>query len=193
MLAPPARRTEGLAMKVLICGCLLATMGMTGITRADEFRVTEQSIFSFYQSLELLTPDPIVVSPDLAVKCTTPSVAELMVDEQRAGPHSNTFVRLYVNAIAKQAVEAGAGPFPTGAIIVKEKLKGDTSAAAVGGMVKRAAGFDPANGDWEYFYAARAGGFASGRLDNCISCHSQAKTRDHVFFSGLMSPAPSGR
>jgi hypothetical protein len=171
-------------MKLLACACLLAAIALTDATRADELRVSEQSVFSFYKSLQLLTPDPIVVSPDIAVKCTTPSAAELTADEQRAGPHSNAFVMLYVNAVAKQTIEAGAVPFPTGAVIVKEKLKSDASAAAVGGMVKRAPGFDPANGDWEYFYAARSGAFASGRLESCISCHSQARDHDHVFFSG---------
>jgi hypothetical protein len=180
-------------VKFEIRGLLLATCLVSGAALAGGFDVTEQSVFSFYKSLELLTPAPIAVSPDIAVKCTRPSAAELAADEQRTGPHSNTFVNLYVNAIARQAIEDEAALFPVGAVIVKEKLNwSGTAPVAIGGMVKRPQGFDPANGDWEYFYAARAGGFASGRLENCISCHSQPAARDHVFLSGLRSPAASG-
>jgi len=157
---------------------------ITSAAHAEELTVTEQSVFSFSKSLVLLTPSPIIVSVELAIKCTTPTAAELAADERRIGPHSDAFVNLYVNELAKRAIADKAVLFPTGAVIVKEKLKRDVSATAVGGMVKRAAGFDPDHGDWEYFYAAKSGGFASGRLDNCIACHTQAKSRDYVFFAG---------
>jgi Cytochrome P460 len=174
-------------MKFWICGLILSWIAMpwiamTSAGHTQELSITEQTAFSFYKALELLTPSPIVVSPELAVKCTTPSAAELAADEQRAGPHSNAFVNLYVNEIAKQAIAERVGLFPAGAVIVKEKLERDVSAAAVGGMVKRSAGFDPDHGDWEYFYATKSGGFASGRLSTCVGCHAQAKARDYVFY-----------
>jgi hypothetical protein len=64
---------------------------------------------------------------------------------------------------------------------VKEKIAGDGSAFAVGGMIKRSKGYDDGNGDWEYFYAAKTGAFSTGRLQNCITCHRQTKTNDYVF------------
>jgi Cytochrome P460 len=171
-------------MRLWICGLMVSWLGITSAGHAEELTITEQSVFSFYKSLDLLTPSPIIVSVELAIKCTTPTAAELAADERRTGPHSDAFVNLYVNELAKRAIADKAVLFPTGAVIVKEKLKRDVSATAVGGMVKRAAGFDPDHGDWEYFYAAKSGGFASGRLDNCIACHTQAKSRDYVFFAG---------
>ncbi len=149
--------------------------------QADTLAITEQTALSFYKSLELLTPSPLVVSARLAGQCMTPTAAQLAADEQQFGPHSDAFINLYVNALAKRAIEQDEGPFPTGALIVKEKLKRGDSLNGVGGMVKRAPGFDPANGDWEYFYAGQSGGFASGRLSNCVSCHAQAKSKDYVF------------
>jgi hypothetical protein len=79
------------------------------------------------------------------------------------------------------AVAQKLDAFPAGAIIVKEKLGNDRSAAAVGGMIKRDAGFDPANGDWEYFYVAKPGGFSTGHLQNCIECHARTKQTDYVY------------
>jgi hypothetical protein len=178
----------GNSVKFGIRGLLIATFLVSDAALASEFSVTEQSVFSLYKSLELLTPAPIPVSPDIAIRCTTPSAAALAADERRAGPHSNAYVNLYVNAIAKQAIADEAARFPVGAVIVKEKLQNGTAVAVIGGMVKRPQGFDPANGDWEYFYAALTGGFASGRLESCISCHSQPAARDHVFLSRLHSP-----
>jgi hypothetical protein len=51
----------------------------------------------------------------------------------------------------------------------------------VGGMVKRHKGYDPANGDWEYFYFEDASKIESGRISSCIQCHSRASDRDYVF------------
>jgi hypothetical protein len=174
-------------MRSRICGLMLFWLGIASAGHAEELQdlmVSEQSVFSFYKSLDLLTPVPIIVSLNLAVKCTVPSAAELAAEELRTGPHTDAFVNLYVNELAKRAIADKAALFPTGAVIVKEKLKRDVSAAAIGGMVKRAAGFDPDHGDWEYFYAAKSGGFASGRLGNCIACHTQAQSRDYVFYAG---------
>jgi hypothetical protein len=175
-----------------ICGVLFSWMllwtALASAAYAQEPDITEKSVFSFYKSLARLTPEPILVSPELAVKCTRPSVAERAADEQRVGPHSDTLINIYVNELAKRAIKEKAGSFPSGAVIVKEKLEYDVfsdPAVAVGGMIKRAPGYDPANGDWEYFYAAKSGGFATGRLDNCIGCHSQASARDHVFLTGI--------
>lgn len=72
--------------------------------------------------------------------------------------------------------------FPTGTIVLKEKLsQTDGSVAAIGGMVKRANGFDIKSGDWEYFYAAKSGDFEIGSIPNCVSCHAKAKSKDYVF------------
>jgi hypothetical protein len=61
----------------------------------------------------------------------------------------------------------------------------------IGGMVKRQPGYDPEHGDWEYFYVELAselpkrrpikGRSATGRLANCIDCHSYTAETDYVF------------
>ncbi|EYF05222.1 Hypothetical protein CAP_3587 [Chondromyces apiculatus DSM 436] len=48
-------------------------------------------------------------------------------------------------------------------------------------MEKRAPGYDPEGGDWEYLLVTPAGGIASrGRLLPCQRCHAEA-LHDHVF------------
>jgi Cytochrome P460 len=162
-------------MRWRIVGLLLGAW--TGTVQAQDLVITEQSVFSFYKSLHLLTPEPINVSGPIAVACSSTVIA---AERQRAGPHFDTPVNLYADELARKAIDDKAALFPRGAVIVKEKLA-DGKMTAVGGMVKRAPGYDPANGDWEYFYAAQSGGFATGRLDHCVACHAKATATDHVF------------
>ncbi len=161
-----------------LCLCILASAA-----HAQELVITEQSVFSFYRSLHLLTPVPINVSGPIAFACSSTVIA---AEQQRAGPHYDTPVNLYADGLARKAIEDKAAQFPRGAVIVKEKLADDRM-TAVGGMVKRAPGYDPANGDWEYFYAAQSGGFATGRLEHCAACHAKATATDHVFL-GASAP-----
>jgi hypothetical protein len=163
---------------------VFGSLRLTAAAPAPE--IDAGSVFSFYKKLTLLTPQPVIVSAVIAVACVAPPSAAVVEEERRHfGPHAEVPINLYANEAAKANLSAGR-PFPPGAIIVKEKLNG-AEASAVGGMVKRMPGFDPANGDWEYFYAERSGSFAIGRLDNCIACHARAKSRDYVF-SGEESP-----
>jgi hypothetical protein len=66
-------------------------------------------------------------------------------------------------------------------MIVKEKLDSTGAVTGVGGMIKRAPGFDEKNGNWEYFYANKGEKLTQGRLDNCANCHSGAHATDSVF------------
>ena len=71
--------------------------------------------------------------------------------------------------------------FPAGSVIVKEKVNDNGKVTGVGGMIKRPAGFDPTNGDWEYFYSDPQAGFTMGKIKNCAECHADAKAKDYVF------------
>jgi len=62
-----------------------------------------------------------------------------------------------------------------------ESIASKGEVTGVGGMIKRAPGFDAEHGDWEYFYADKTAGFSTGRLANCIDCHAGAKRKDYVF------------
>ncbi len=66
---------------------------------------------------------------------------------------------------------------------MKEKLggKGQDAVIEIGGMIKRAKGFDPANGDWEYFFHDSDGKLSTGKaLSRCADCHNAA-VNDHVY------------
>ena len=80
-------------------------------------------------------------------------------------------------------------------------------------MIKRADGFDPAHGDWEYFCSAHVPGLAddpavaqsavaqvkpagkieSGRIASCVQCHEAAKRTDYVFGTWADPGNPFGR
>ena len=56
-----------------------------------------------------------------------------------------------------------------------------TNSNGVGGMIKRAPGYDPAHGDWEYFYFEKPEKIERGRIATCVKCHAYAHTTDHVY------------
>jgi Fe-S cluster biogenesis protein NfuA len=78
-----------------------------------------------------------------------------------------------------------AGGYPVGTLIVKEVEVGG-EVVEITAMAKRGGGFDPANGDWEYFMLDPASGSVAmqGAIGMCIGCHSNAtgaQGMDHVF------------
>src|SRR5437667_9992461 len=107
------------------------------------------------------------------------------------GPHANTGIVIYMNKLAGEAFSTNASVFPVGSVVVKQKsIRGyfdnegkriRDSDTGVGGMVKRAAGYDPKHGDWEYFYFEDARKIESGRISSCVRCHESAKSKDYVF------------
>ena len=50
-----------------------------------------------------------------------------------------------------------------------------------GGMIKRAPGYDPEHGDWEYFFFEDIAKIEHGKIASCVNCHHGAKDKDHVF------------
>ena len=148
---------------------------------AAEIVVTESNAPSFYRDFTRLTKRPHRVAPLTATLCTIPSRAVVEREKQMTGLHYMASVHLYASPAAMTAVTNRMRVFPVGSVIVKEKLADDGKVSGVGGMVKRAAGFDAANGDWEYFYYARPSEFSTGRIRSCIDCHRAAKTNDYVY------------
>jgi Cytochrome P460 len=75
--------------------------------------------------------------------------------------------------------------FPVGSIIVREKFRSQDARQPelLAVMVKRAAGFNPGTGDWEYLIVD--GGLTKIRerqkKGNCSACHATQKDRDFVF------------
>jgi len=77
------------------------------------------------------------------------------------------------------------GTFPTGSIIVREKLgkPDDQRPQLLAVMVKHASGFSPKTGDWEYLILD--GGLTKVRERRkqgaCFECHESQRSRDFVF------------
>jgi hypothetical protein len=117
--------------------------------------------------------------------------------EKSHGPHAYAHIQIYMNPSAATAFEQHKGAYPPGAAIIKEKAFGgyqeDFSSTAprpkegVGGMIKRAPGYDPAHGDWEYFYCEYPAKIETGKISSCVSCHAGAATTDYVFGSWATS------
>ena len=136
--------------------------------------VTPEAIAKTYRgSLTRLTEKPKSISAGLAEICTN------IPDDKKYGPHSRRFVHHYRNDLAKTA----KGNFPTGSVLVKEKLIGGKGAEPVlsgaTGMIKQPAGTSPKTGDW-LFFEVWGGQVQPTKAESCAGCHSGAK-RDYVF------------
>ena len=154
-----------------------------GESEAETAITDAKAAFALHSSLRLLNASPRFVSPELAELCVAPAPKDLAAKAaERDGPHANLAVNYFVSPKAMEAMASLDRKVPTGTILIKEKLSPtDGLANAVGGMVKRPEGFDPTNGDWEYFYASKDGSFVMGRIPNCVRCHARAREKDHVF------------
>jgi hypothetical protein len=120
----------------------------------------------------------------------------------RESPHWNFYVHVYVNNkgidAMMRSITHSTLKFPVGSVIVKEKFPGKSLHVGKPGekdpdlgkstvlttMRKREAGFDPQNGDWEYFVgdpkSARVVSVSGEMLRSCQSCHAKYKDRDYV-------------
>lgn len=148
-----------------------------------------ERIAANYGSLRSMTSEPVLVDAEIARLCVGATQAALDFARARSGPHALSAIRIYMSdAAAKEFVEINPR-YPVGSVIVKEKVRwgaaddagGSPSRNGVGGMIKRAPGYDPAHGDWEYFYFEDAAKIERGRIESCIRCHRRAADTDHVF------------
>jgi hypothetical protein len=183
-------------MKTLIA--ILMCAGLSGVVAATlqagpaAPRIEKQAAVSGYRKWVRVNPKPHRVVSRLAMLCiglTTEQKAQLASD-----PHSDKFVTVYVNRIARQAMLYQKKPvFPQGSLIVKEKLSspGSKFPELLTVMHKREKGYNPGAGDWEYLVLNGAGTKtqARGKLANCQSCHAEWKETDYVsrvYFTDVM-------
>jgi len=82
--------------------------------------------------------------------------------------------RVYRRQLLASPLEGGE--YPVGTLLVKE-VEVDGAVVEVTAMAKRGGGFDPANGDWEWFMLDPADGsvVTRGAVAMCIGCHSHAE------------------
>jgi hypothetical protein len=148
--------------------------------------LVEPAVFATWPRV---TGRPIRVSPELSAMCSVMPAGGAGTRETAArnDPHAEYSIVVRVSPDAVDAYREGK-PLPHGAVVVKEKYADAAASGAMQAyalMTKRAAGFDPAGGDWEYAYIALSGepGVARGRLAGCAGCHASARERDYLFRS----------
>ena len=97
----------------------------------------------------------------------------------------STFAYVYVNAIGQRAMQDEHPAFPVGTLIVRENLldRMDLRPKMLTVMAKRAKGFNPAGGDWEYLLIDEALTQAQLRekTGSCHACHLARRESDFVF------------
>ncbi|MFM8697623.1 MAG: cytochrome P460 family protein [Phycisphaerales bacterium] len=150
-----------------------------------------------YRSLRPMTPEPVLVDQHLAMLCRGVTADELHKARAVSGPHALAAIRVYMNDAAAGTFGQPGATYPVGSVIVKEKVSFHPASGrdGIGGMIKRASGYDPAHGDWEYFYREDSGSLECGRIDSCIQCHSSAVASDFVFggWAGKNAPVAAPR
>jgi hypothetical protein len=152
-----------------------------------------RELYTSYKRLELMTPEPVNIAPGtlMIAGCRGPAPEEVAAGLEKFGPHSLMSINVYMNASAASAYAHLNKGYPMGSVVVKEKkarwgnmstpMAGINPHDGVGGMVKREPGYDPAHGDWEYFYGDSTQPLISGKISNCVACHSKASGRDYIF------------
>jgi len=98
---------------------------------------------------------------------------------------------VFVNEVGADAALTRSFPFPEGSELVKASTGEDLSVFVVTAM-RKVAGFDPDNGDWQYgmFERGEDGEFMGMWADvgsemhtMCVTCHTGAAANDFVFLS----------
>jgi hypothetical protein len=130
----------------------------------------------------VVTEKAIRVSYINSTQCLRPTLGS-------HGPHFKPAIVVRTNPEALDAFLAKQSPMPVGTVVLKEKhttVSATDAPNEFGAMIKREAGYDPENGDWEYVFGTISPKVTveRGKLANCIACHSAyAKENDYLFRS----------
>ena len=106
--------------------------------------------------------------------------------EKPGEDHGYSYGVIYANDAAARVMLAG-GPqkYPAGSVIVREKLSRPeaTKPELLAAMIKRAPGFNPAGGDWEFllFDGALTRVRERQKKGSCLECHASQAARDFVY------------
>jgi hypothetical protein len=140
-----------------------------------------------YRTWATLTPVAVDMTPSVAFLCNMPE------KWREPNPHVPKVFRVFVNPVGEKSARSKKPRYPVGTMIVKEKfdrsqtngsrrIKDGERPELYTAMIKRARGFDSANGDWEYVVLDRD--FNRGEMKDastCQSCHRRVKERDFVY------------
>ena len=96
----------------------------------------------------------------------------------------HTYGVVYANDPARAALD-GRTKFPAGSILVRETLSTPDAATPLRLVImfKRAPGFNPKGGDWEFLTVDPSLAKFTGRQKkgSCLDCHASQRERDFVF------------
>ena len=144
-----------------------------------------------FASWPSVTEKPVQIGPrDWTICASGPPPEwerERHAAEEASGLHASYSIIVRVSPNAAASFREG-GTLPEGAVVVKEKhkindLNGKSTFDAYAFMIKRKAGYDPANGDWEYAFVTLQPKrtVTRGRLAECSKCHAKASEHDYLF------------
>jgi len=191
---------KGLRCAAIAAAIFVGIVGVCVMANKAAAPVAIADIAATYTSYRKVTDSDVYVNPELAMLCRGASREEVEAAKIKHGPHAHTAILVYMNEPAAQVFSRGDKVYPAGSVIVKQKRilgfydykSGKNISRAengVGGMVKRAAGYDPDHGDWEYFYFEDKSKIQAGRIQSCVQCHEGAKSTDYVFGTWRTAPA----
>lgn len=200
---------NGWPFAVLMAGVLYLAGCASSSDRMQEGSLKAEVIAKSYINYRLMTHHPVSVDPFVMERCGPTFKSQLDEARVKHGPHANAVINVLMNELAAGTFTNRALPYPVGSVIVKQKLIQEyydeklsqtvLAMNGVGGMIKRAPGYDPANGDWEYFYLENSEALyflekpkkiESGRLASCVACHAYAHTTDHVYGTWQQKQVP---
>lgn len=142
--------------------------------------VPYQRITPAYKNWERVNPAPHRVPAVVAADCAPTPARSIHGDDI-----ADKFSVVYVNPTGRDGMFSARPQFPTGSIIIKEKLSDSLSGSTelVAMMIKQQPGYDPEGGDWEYrvseSYSMRT--IETGRLEHCRNCHAYRRDMDFVY------------
>lgn len=170
-------RSRSLLLGITCLG--LVACGLNPDTSAQlNANPTLEDVIAHYQKLTLLTPTPLVMQDNLGL-------CRLVIPGSDTYLHAPEFqpINIYVNEPAVEPMASNQERiFPVGSVVVKEKIENATpdspSTNGLGIMIKRAKGFNPAGGDWEYAYWEDGRLSEQPELSHCQACHAAGVISD---------------
>jgi len=164
---------------VAVAGFVLVALAVSRTEAAkDEFRFDAAKLKDHNTWIQV-NNDPYQMPAPVAALCAPGGLAA-------PNPHASSFITVYVNKIGREAMFAKQPQrYPEGSMIVKEKFSSpdDRKPLLYTIMRKRAAGYNPQVGDWEFSVVGPNGRELqeSGKLKNCQGCHLGKSESDFVF------------
>ena len=193
------KRLFSLALALLLGITLGVHASRRGSPTIEE--LTPEKVVSAYARYTCLTPSNYQVDEGLLMLCRGANQEDVKRAETDTGPHAYSEVRVLMDITAEAALKSGTEIFPVGAVVVKEKVahqypylkEAPRRPNSVTGMIKRAPGYDPQNGDWEYFIQEAGAPLEKGKIATCIGCHAKTPGPDHLFVPWLKRKAALAR